>query len=244
MIRHPSRLVLFDIDGTLLSSAGVATETFGQCLSEVAGRPISTRDYSMAGKTDPQIVRELLLRGGCTPEEIARLSGDVLRLYIERFGPALNDSPRPRLFPGVRELVVELAGTPSVLLGLLTGNIEAGARLKLDRFGLRDHFRLGAYGSDSADRRALVPIAVERALQLTGQRFAGQEVVVIGDTPLDIDCGRAWGATTIAVATGPYSLGELESHNPHALFPDFAAVTPVFRAIVGKVEPEAERREA
>jgi len=244
MTRQPSRLVLFDIDGTLLTSAGVATETFGQCLSEVAGRPISTRDYSMAGKTDPQIVRELLLRGGCAPEEIARLSTEVLRLYIERFGSALIDSPRPRLFPGVRELLAELTTSPVVLLGLLTGNIEAGARLKLDHFGLRDHFRLGAYGSDSPDRRALVPIAVERAHKLTGRSFAGREVVVIGDTPLDIDCGRAWGATTIAVATGPFSFAELESHTPHALFPDFAAMDAVYRAIVGPVEPEAERREA
>jgi phosphoglycolate phosphatase-like HAD superfamily hydrolase len=244
MIRHPSRLVLFDIDGTLLSSAGVATETFGQCLSEVAQRPISTRDYSMAGKTDPQIVRELLLRGGCAPEEIAPLTTEVLRLYVERFGPALTESPRPRLFPGVRELLTELTASPAVLLGLLTGNVEQGARLKLDRFGLRDHFRLGAYGSDSADRRALVPIAVERAHKLTGRRFAGKEVVVIGDTPLDIDCGRAWGATTIAVATGPFSLGELESHAPHALFPDFAAVDAVRRAILGEIQPEAERREA
>jgi phosphoglycolate phosphatase-like HAD superfamily hydrolase len=244
MTRHPSRLVLFDIDGTLLSSAGVATETFGQCLSEVAGRPISTRDYSMAGKTDPQIVRELLLRGGCAPEDIPGLTTEVLRLYIERFGPALTNSPRPRLFPGVRELLGELRASPAVVLGLLTGNIEQGAQLKLDRFGLRDHFRLGAFGSDSADRRALVPIAVERAQRLTGRGFEGREVVVIGDTPLDIDCGRAWGAATVAVATGPYSLAELESHAPDALFPDFSPVDAVFRAIVGQIEPEVERREA
>jgi len=244
MSEHPSRLVLFDIDGTLLSSAGVATETFGRCLAEVSGRPISTQGYSMAGKTDPQIVRELLLRGGCAPEEIAELSGEVLRLYLERFGPALMASPRPRLFPGVRELLGELVAAPEVLLGLLTGNVEQGARLKLDRFGLRDHFRLGAYGSDSADRRALVPIAVERAHRISGRRFAGEEVVVIGDTPLDIDCGRAWGATTIAVATGPFSLAELESHAPHALFADFTAVASVRRAILGQLEPKAERREA
>jgi len=243
LTESPSRLVLFDIDGTLLSSAGVATQIFGECLSRAAGRPIPTQDYSMAGKTDPQIVRELLLRGGCAPESIAPLSAEVLRLYLERFGPALSASPRPRLFPGVRELLVRLADAPEVLLGLLTGNVADGAALKLDRFGLKSHFRLGAFGSDSADRRALVPIAVERAHELTGRRYVGRSVVVIGDTPLDIDCGRVAGATTIAVATGPYSLAELESHSPHALFPDFTAIEPVMAAILGNGRRAAERSE-
>jgi phosphoglycolate phosphatase len=229
---HPSRLVLFDVDGTLLTSAGVATHIFGECLAEVAGRTIPTEGYSMAGKTDPQIVRELLERGGYSPPAIEGAVSQVLDRYLARFGPALAASPRPRLFPGVRELLGALAARPAILLGLLTGNVERGAALKLARFGLESHFRLGAYGSDSPRRRELVEVAVGRAHALIGRRFAGRDVVIVGDTPLDIDCGRAAGAMTVAVATGPYSMDDLASHAPDALFADFSAVEPVLAAIV------------
>jgi phosphoglycolate phosphatase-like HAD superfamily hydrolase len=187
----------------------------------------------MAGKTDPQIVRELLERGGYSPAAIEGAVSEVLDRYLARFGPALAASPRPRLFPGVRELLAELAARPAILLGLLTGNVERGAALKVARFGLESHFRLGAYGSDSPRRRELVQVAVERAHALTGRRFAGREVVIVGDTPLDIDCGRAAGAMTVAVATGPYSMADLAAHSPDALFADFSAMEPVLAAIAG-----------
>jgi phosphoglycolate phosphatase-like HAD superfamily hydrolase len=229
----PTRLVLFDIDGTLLTSAGLAGRIFTDILAEVVGRPVALDGYSMAGKTDPRIVRDLLERAGLEATRIDETIAAVLDRYVERFAPVIAASPRPRLFPGIRELVTRLADNPQVVLGLLTGNIERGAVLKLERFGLRRFFRLGAYGSDSEDRRALVKVAVERAAALTGRRFEGRDVVVIGDTPRDIDCGRAAGAFTVAVGTGPIPVSELAAHEPDVLFEDFSDVDSVVEAILG-----------
>ncbi len=237
---RPSRLVLFDIDGTLLTSAGVASSIFSAALSEVVGHPVSMQGYSMAGRTDPRIVRELLLREGYDAPAIERVIGDVLERYLERFAPALAASDRPRLFPGVRELLTRLAADPQVLLGLLTGNLERGAAIKLEYFGIRHLFQLGAYGSDAEDRRALVAIAIDRAHVISGHRFAPRDVVVIGDTPLDIDCGAAAGAITIAVATGPFTVEELAAHNPDAIFRDLSELDQVLAAILG--EPAGEER--
>lgn len=238
---RPSRLVLFDIDGTLLSSAGVASGVFAEALAEAVGRPVAMDGYSMAGRTDRQIARELLRRAGAAPDEIDRLIDRVLDRYLERFAPALAASSKPRLFPGVRALVERLAADPEVLLGLLTGNLERGAAIKLAHFGIRHHFKLGAYGSDAEERRALVAIAAARARTLTGHDFSGRDIVVIGDTPLDIDCGKAAGATTIAVATGPYAVAELAAHGPDALFTDLAEMEPVVSAILGAPAGEETR---
>jgi phosphoglycolate phosphatase-like HAD superfamily hydrolase len=237
----PSRLVLFDIDGTILSSAGVASGIFAEALAEAVGHPVPMDGYSMAGRTDRQIARELLRRAGAASDTLDRLIDQVLERYLERFAPALAASTRPRLFPGVRALVERLATDPDVLLGLLTGNLERGAAIKLTHFGLHHHFKLGAYGSDAEERRALVPIAIERAHALSGRRFAGREVIVIGDTPLDIDCGKAAGAATIAVATGPYPVAALAAHGPDALFTDLSDMGPVMAAILGAPAGEERR---
>jgi phosphoglycolate phosphatase-like HAD superfamily hydrolase len=238
---RPQRLVLFDIDGTLLSSAGVAAGVFAGALAAAVGRPVPMDGYSMAGRTDRQIARELLTRAGVPPESLDRLIDQVLVCYLERFAPALAASTGPRLFPGVRALIERLAADPEVLLGLLTGNLERGAAIKLAHFGIHHHFRLGAYGSDAEERRALVAIAAARARTLTGQDFSGRDIVVIGDTPLDIDCGKAAGATTIAVATGPYPVAELAAHEPDVLFTDFAEPDAVVTAIRGAPAGEETR---
>jgi phosphoglycolate phosphatase-like HAD superfamily hydrolase len=237
----PIRLVLFDIDGTLLTSAGLAGGIFAEILADVVGRPVPMDGYSMAGKTDPRITRDLLERAGFTAPVIDRVIDEVLDLYIERFRLVIASSSRPRLFPGVRELLTRLAGSPLVLLGLLTGNIERGAALKLERFELRHFFRLGAYGSDCEDRRALVGVAVERAEALSGRRFEGRDIVVVGDTPRDIDCGRVAGAFTVAVATGVIPLDELARHEPDALFTDFSDVDSVIETIIHAPAREERR---
>jgi phosphoglycolate phosphatase-like HAD superfamily hydrolase len=240
---QPMRLVLFDIDGTLLSTGGVATEVFTRVLSELAGRDITLDGYSLAGKTDPRIVRDLLAQAGHGPAHIDALVPRILEGYLDRFPAALAASPKPRLLPGVRELLVRLAALPEVLLGLLTGNIERGAAIKLDHFGLLELFRLGAYGSDSEDRRALVAVAAGRAERLTGVRFPPPAIVVVGDTPLDIDCGRAAGAVTVAVATGPYGTAELAAHGPDAVFADLRDRDRVIAAVLG-LRPAAGRAAA
>jgi phosphoglycolate phosphatase len=120
--------------------------------------------------------------------------------------------------------VRRLDGAPEALVGLLTGNIEAGARIKLEPTGLRPYFRLGAYGSDHLDRRQLPSLAARRAQALTGQSFEPEQVVVIGDTPHDIECARHFGAVAVAVATGQYTREALESERPDLLFDNFSDV--------------------
>jgi phosphoglycolate phosphatase-like HAD superfamily hydrolase len=230
---QPSRLVLFDIDGTLLTSSGAASRIFGEVLAEAAGRPVATTGYSMAGKTDRQIARDLLTLAGIGAVDIDALADQLLERYLDRLPGALAATPNVALFPGVHALLTRLAAIPQVLVGLLTGNLERGAAIKLERLGVRHFFRLGAYGSDAENRRALVEVAVRRAQALTGFRFSEREVVVIGDTPLDIDCGRAAGAITLAVATGPYGVEELARHAPDSLFSDFSDIERVVAEILG-----------
>ena len=200
------KLVLFDIDGTLLSTEGAARRAFHATLLEVYGTagPIDT--HSFAGKTDPQIARELLTLAGLPTADIdaglARLwDGDLRRLAEE----LRADDHRTTVMPGVEALLERLAGLQErVVVALLTGNIRPGAVLKLQSGGLADHFRFGAFGSDDERRDRLPAIAVERARERTGHVFRGPDVVVLGDTPADVSCGRGIGCRAAAVATGPF----------------------------------------
>ncbi len=140
---------------------------------------------------------------------------------------------RIEVLPGVKELVTALAADRRVLVGLLTGNVEEGARIKLAPTGLHALFRVAAYGSDSALRSELPPVAVARAEKLTGRRFTGKEIVVIGDTPADIECGAGLGVKSIAVATGRHSMDELAAHEPDHLFADMGDWRAVYAAIIG-----------
>jgi phosphoglycolate phosphatase-like HAD superfamily hydrolase len=136
-----------------------------------------------------------------------------------------------RLYPGVRELIEALVARADAVVGLLTGNIEAGARIKLRSTGLWPHFRLGAYGSDDADRTRLPRVAAGRAEALVGRAFGGPDTVIIGDTPRDIGCARAFGARAIAVATGWHSVEDLATHRPDRVFADFSDREPALAAI-------------
>ena len=226
-----NRLVLFDIDGTLLDGGGVAASAFLRALREVYGTAGRRNGYSFGGKTDPQIARDLLLREGVPPERIEEGLARVWELYLERLRAECVPE-RVRLHPGVRELVEELHHRDDAVLGLLTGNLREGARTKLTAAGLDfGWFAVGAYGSDHADRRELPAIAMERAERLLGRRFEGKEVVVIGDTPHDISCGEHLGVRTIAVATGSYSPAELAACGPDHLFPSLEHTGAVLGAI-------------
>ena len=135
--------------------------------------------------------------------------------------------------PGIHELVVALAADRRALVGLLTGNVEEGARLKLQPTGLLSHFKVGAYGSDSALRVDLPAVAVTRAEALTGRSYAGKDVVVIGDTPADVECGASLGVTAVAVATGRHSVAELAAHAPDHVFADLSEWRAAYAAIMG-----------
>ena len=225
------RLVLFDIDGTLLWSDGAGRRSMTAALNEAIGTG-GPPEYRYDGKTDPQIVRDLMALAGCAPETIAAR----IPLLLERYVTLLAEELRARrlaLFAGVAALVDAVEAADDMALGLLTGNVRAGAEMKLRAAGLDfARFRIGAFGSDHAERPALPAIAQRRARELLGVDLPGERVIVIGDTPADIACGRDIGARAIAVATGHYGVDELARHRPAAVFAtleDTEAVMAVIR---------------
>lgn len=227
------KLVLFDIDGTLLRSDGAGRRAVNRALREVFGST-GPSDYWFDGKTDPQIVRDLMRLEGHDDE---RIDADMRRL-LERYVECLHEEleapgSRAAPLPGVPELLDELECRGDVILGLLTGNIEPGARAKLRAVGLDPaRFRVGAFGSDHEHRPELPAIAQRRTREALGVHVEGPAMIVIGDTPADVNCGKALGARAIGVATGRYSVDELLSHAPVAVFEDLASTTDVIRAII------------
>jgi phosphoglycolate phosphatase len=214
------RLVLFDIDGTLLSAGKVARESILKALESAYGwkakdEHLNRERYNFSGKTDPQIVRELVT------EEVGqeRCEAELpraLAMYLEELERQLSPAavvPKP----GVSALLARLAQEPRVTLGLLTGNLERGARLKLDPPGYNPFFPFGAFGSDSADRYELPSVAVARA----------------GDSVHDVACGRSIGVRSVAVATGPTKHERLAAENPDALLQNFADTERSLEAILG-----------
>ena len=227
------KLVLFDIDGTLLRSDGAGKRAIRRALLEVFGATGPT-DYHLDGKTDKQIVRELMRLEGHGDEHIDASMQRLLDLYVGYLHQELAvSSGRARLLPGVRELLDALDARRDIILGLLTGNLEQGARAKLAAVGLDfDRFRIGAFGSDHEHRPELPAIARTRTKGQLGIDIRGEAMVVIGDTPADLTCGRSLGANAIGVATGRYSIEELMEHDLVAAFRDFSDTESVLRAIL------------
>ncbi|MGI8619187.1 MAG: HAD family hydrolase [Gemmatimonadaceae bacterium] len=226
------KLVLFDIDGTLLSSEGAGMRAMRAALTELFGT-MGDPAYRYDGKTDKQIVRDLMRRHGHDDEYIDDRMDALLELYLEGLTREVKAGERiPRTLPGIPELLDELEGTEHVTLGLLTGNIEAGARVKLAAAGVDfSRFRVNAFGSDHEHRPELPGVAQRRAAGFLGRELEGDAIYVIGDTPADIRCGEAIGARAIGVATGHYSLEELRLHEPFAAFENLAETSAVVRVI-------------
>ncbi|RRR74496.1 MAG: HAD family hydrolase [Candidatus Viridilinea halotolerans] len=225
-------LILWDIDGTILSSDGVAAAAMRDAMREVLSPTTPLAHTSYAGKTDWRIVRESLPL--LAAEVIHARLHDFAAAYAQRLTAQRDELVRrSRLFPGVRAAMEALR--PYGYQAPLTGNIAAVARLKLECVGLLEHLdvAVGAYGDDHHERPALVPLAAARAAQRYGQPFSGQQLVIIGDTPHDIACGQAHGARTIAVATGPYSRAALAEHRPDALLDDLSDTAAVVAAVAG-----------
>jgi phosphoglycolate phosphatase len=229
-----NRLVLFDIDGTILLTAGAGRRAIVAALAEEMTAHEAFDRIRFDGKTDPQIVAELLeAAGDPEPREPNRLLA-VCRRYVGHLARELErPATRTTLMPGVPPLLDRLEALPGVVLGLLTGNVAEGAALKLRSAGLDPaRFRVGAFGSDAAHRPDLPAIAAGRAEPLLGRRPTGAEVVIIGDTPADIHCGSAIAARAIAVATGGYSVDDLAACGPHAVFEDLSDTDRVLEAIL------------
>jgi phosphoglycolate phosphatase-like HAD superfamily hydrolase len=227
-------LVLFDIDGTLLLTAGAGRRAIVAALGEEVDDPRAFEGIRFDGKTDPQIVAEMLEAAGQLeprePERIRRLCHryvGLLALELER------PTTRTTLMPGVQSLLDRLEARSGVVLGLLTGNVAEGAALKLRSGGIDpSRFRVGAYGSDAAQRPMLPEIAARRAEPFFGRVPRGSEVVIIGDTPADIYCGEGISARAVGVATGSYSVSDLAGCGPHAVFEDLSDTETVLEAIL------------
>ncbi len=228
------KVVLFDIDGTLLWTDGVGRRAVHRALDEVYG-PTERIEHEFDGKTDPQIVRELMTLGGIDSETVETKLDSALERYVQLLQEELASAEHSgKTFPGIAPLLDALEARDDMLIGLLTGNVHEGALAKLDAVGLaRDRFRIGAFGSDHASRPELPAIARGRAEALLGHSVAGGDVVVIGDTPADMGCGRAIGARAIGVATGRYSVEALEACQAGIVFADLSDTDAVMRAIIG-----------
>lgn len=191
--------------------------------------------YRYDGKTDIQIVRELMRGVGHDDDHIEERMEALVERYLTGLRAELAvDGHQARVLAGVPEVLDALESRDDVVLGLLTGNIAGGAELKLAAAGIDfTRFRVGAYGSDHAARPQLPAVARSRARELLGLEVEGASMVIIGDTPADIDCGRSLGARAIAVATGRYGMEELREHEPAALFRDLTDTAAVIAAVVG-----------
>lgn len=229
-----TKLILFDIDGTLLWTDGAGRRAIHTALIEVFGTT-GPSDYWFDGKTDRQIVRDLMrLEGHGDPDIDARMDALFAR-YSARLREELRDPAHPPvLLPGVMPLLDALEVRDDVVLGLLTGNIAEGAEAKLGAVGIDPaRFRICAFGSDRELRPDLPAVALERAQSVLGAAVPPDAAVVIGDTPADIDCGRQAGTRTVAVATGRYSIEELTAHRADVVFRDLSDTAAVLRVLVG-----------
>ena len=218
------RLLLFDIDGTLIHSGGAGVHALKLTLAERFGMADDLHDIEIAGMTDSGIVVSILKkhRIPATNENMAAF----LDSYVHFLSLEL---PRRegKLLPGVLELLEKLKSRPHLVLALLTGNVSRGAQLKLEHYGVWHFFEFGAFADDHQDRNQLGPFAVARAKEKHGREFSAAEIDVIGDTPRDITCGKAFGARTIAVATGTCSREQLAEHQPDFLIDDLSDVDRV-----------------
>jgi len=230
------RLILFDIDGTILWTDGAGRRAIHRALLDEMGTAGPIEGYRFDGKTDPQIVRELMELAGhpeCNSED--RITAVCTR-YVELLTAELaKPTQATRVYPGIQELLAALEPYEAggrALVGLLTGNVQHGAALKLRSAGLDfERFTVGAYGSDSHHRPNLPAIAARRAEQRTGRTFSGADIVIVGDTPDDVACARPMGARTVGVGTGYYTAAQLREAGATHAFDNLGDTEAVIRAL-------------
>lgn len=216
------KLILFDIDGTLVDCGGQARLAFADALQHVMGSTGGLAQYDFSGKLDPRIVVDLLLTMGLTREAAIAKVPEVRAEYLRRIETELRVE-KMRLLPGVGELLDALMTRHDVALGLLTGNWETGGRIKIGRYDLNRYFPFGSFGDDGMDRNELPPIAIERAAKTHGRAFAVGDTVIVGDSLLDIACAHAHGIKCLAVATGKTSPDVLAAASPEWLEENLSA---------------------
>ncbi len=218
------KLLLFDLDGTLLRSHGGSLRAMTQAARQLFGPTFSLEEVDRNGRLDPEIIGMALELNGvrATPQQI-----DAFRhLYVEGLRTEVTST---RILPGVRELLAALRATEGLLLGCVTGNFAEAARMKLQAVRIdTDWFAANGFGEEAATRSALVRLAVDRGASLAGQRLSGRDVIVIGDTPRDVESAKANGCACLAVATGNYPVEVLEAAGPDAVLLDLTAPAPLW----------------
>jgi phosphoglycolate phosphatase len=220
----PKRLLLFDIDGTLINSAGAGLQALRDVLQDQFGITDDLEGIEVAGRTDSGIVHQILRKQKIEPNETN--TARFLDQYLELLAQELPQRPG-FVLPGAKELLLRLRERSHIVLALLTGNVERGAKLKLEHYGLWQFFEFGAFADDHHDRNELGAFARRRARERHGVEFASAAIDVIGDTPHDIACGKAIGARTVAVTTGSFTREQLAAHQPDLILDDFSDVEVV-----------------
>lgn len=226
--REDKRLLLWDIDATLLTTGGAGEKALKRVAKERFGVQDNLHDIEIAGRTDAGIAASILRKYQVepTPENVTEFLGEYLR-DLEELLPQTNG----RIMPGVAEILQRLQQNPARVLALLTGNLRRGAELKLRHYGLWDYFEFGAFADDHHDRNELGAFARARAQEKRAIDFSVAQIDVIGDTGHDVACGKIFGARTIAVATGSWTREQLSTHAPDFLFDDLSSVDDVMATL-------------
>jgi phosphoglycolate phosphatase len=227
MQKETMYLMLFDIDGTLIDSGEAGSRSLNLSFAELFSIRDAFHGISMAGKTDTEIIKEGMLKHGISTDGNLNVA---IYTYLRHLRREI-DNERRHLKPGIYELLEELSITKDVHLGLLTGNIEPGARIKLDPFDLNKYFPTGAFGSDDEDRNKLLPIALKRFEERCRRKIRVNECLIVGDTPRDVQCAKIYEARSLGVATGPYSIDELKEAGADYVMKDLSSYEILFRLL-------------
>jgi phosphoglycolate phosphatase len=226
------KLLLFDIDGTLVTTGGAGVRALNRAFCQVVGIVNGLDGVRPHGKTDPAIVREVFAARGNAHHD-PKVLEEILEVYVRLLPEEVQRSDNYTVLPGILRFLEDFQGNPSLAFGLATGNVERGARIKLERGNLNRFFEFGGFGSDAESRTELVRTAADNGARHAGVRIDSRDIFVIGDTPRDIDAGREAGFRTVGVATSDYSIQDLESAGADLVVPDFHTGRDAFLRMAG-----------
>jgi phosphoglycolate phosphatase len=229
-----TKLLLFDIDGTLLSTRGVPRQAMYRALVQRFGTFNYDDEFNFSGRTDWEIVEHLLAYANVDTAVTTVLIHSILHDFVKELAKVLHNGFRPLIYPGIYELLESLACQQNVKLGLVTGNVKQGARLKLKRAGLDKYFVIGGYGDDSKNRNNLPPLAIQRANKYYSMSFNKNDIWIIGDSEYDVICAKVNQLRSLAVATGWTDYTDLKQTQPDYLLKDFSNVSKTLSILLGK----------
>lgn len=228
-----TKLILFDIDGTLMRTAGIGRESMELAFLKIFGIRNGFDKIQMMGRTDPAILKEALANNNISWSDklVSRFKESYCDYFIESI-----QIPRQgkHLCPGILDLLEALRENPNFIVGLLTGNWQETAEIKLEYFGIDHFFQVGAFADDSETRDELLPFALRRATEKTGVEIHPSQAWIVGDTPLDVQCAEPHGALTLAVATGFHSKEDLEKTNPDFVFENLENTKEILKIFSSK----------